>query len=89
MRIRWTPAAAADLQSIHDYPRQHDPQLARPTVVEIREAVHSLKKFPHRGRRAREEGTRELIHRLPHIIAYRVKDDAVEILPIWQPAQDR
>jgi plasmid stabilization system protein ParE len=30
-----------------------------------------------------------LQRRLPHIIAYRVKDDAVEILHIWHPAQDR
>jgi hypothetical protein len=29
-----------------------------------------------------------LRRRLPHIIAYRVKDDAVEILHIWHPAQD-
>jgi plasmid stabilization system protein ParE len=50
----------------------------------------SLKKFPLRGRKGREEGTRELLQRrLPHIIAYRVKDNAVEILHIWHPAQDR
>ena len=47
MRIRWTPAAAADLQGIHDYLREHEPHLARPTVIEIRKAVRSLKKFPN------------------------------------------
>jgi hypothetical protein len=30
-----------------------------------------------------------LRRRLPHIIAYRVKGDAIEILHIWHPAQDR
>jgi plasmid stabilization system protein ParE len=53
-------------------------------------SVRSLKKFPQRGRKGREEGTRELLQRrLPHVIAYRVKDDGVEILHIWHPAQDR
>jgi plasmid stabilization system protein ParE len=42
------------------------------------------------GRKGREEGTRELLHKhLPHAVVYRVKDDAVEILHIWHPAQDR
>ncbi len=73
MRIRWTPTAAADLQNIYDYLREHEPHLAKPTVI-----------------KGREESTRELLHRrLPHIIAYRMKHDAVEILHIWHPAQDR
>ena len=90
MRIRWTPTAAADLQGIYDYLKEHEPHLARPTIIEIRKSARSLKKFSLRGRKGREEGTRELLHRrLPHIIAYRVRDDAVEILHIWHPAQDR
>jgi len=89
MRIRWTPAAAADLQTIHDYLREHEPHLARPTVTELRQGIRKLKQFPNIGRPGREEGTRELLHkRLPHIVAYRVKDDTVEILHIWHPAQD-
>ena len=90
MRIRWTPTAAADLQNIYDYLKEHEPHLARPTVIEIRKSARSLKKFPLRGREGREEGTRELLQRrLPHIMAYRVKVDAVEILHVWHPAQDR
>jgi toxin ParE1/3/4 len=90
MRVRWTPTAASDLQNIYDYLKEQEPHLARPTLIEIRKSVRSLKKFPLRGRKGREEGTRELLQRrLPHIIAYRVKDDAVEILHIWHPAQDR
>jgi toxin ParE1/3/4 len=90
MQIRWTPAAAADLKAIHDYLKEHEPHLARSTVIEIRQAVRSLKQFPHRGRKGREEGTRELLHeRLPHIVAYRVTQAAVDILHVWHPAQDR
>jgi toxin ParE1/3/4 len=90
MRIRWTPAAADDLQHIFDYLTEQMPHLSRSTVVEIREAVRSLKKFPHMGRPGRLEGTRELLHdRLPYIVVYRVIKDAVEVLHIWHPAQDR
>ena len=90
MRIRWTPAAAADLQGIYDYLKEREPHLARPTVIEIRKSARSLKKFPLRGREGRERGHPRMLHRrLPHIIAYRVKHDTVEILHIWHPAQDR
>jgi toxin ParE1/3/4 len=69
MRIRWTPAAADDLQHIFDYLTEQMPHQSRSTVVEIQEAVRSLKKFPHRGRPGREGGTRELLHdRLPYIV---------------------
>jgi toxin ParE1/3/4 len=58
MRIRWTPEAAADLKTIYDYLREHEPHLARPTVVQLRQSIRSLKQFPHIGRKGREEGTR-------------------------------
>lgn len=90
MRIRWTLAAAKDLQHIFDYLKETNPSLARPTVTEIREGIRSLKTFPHQGRPGRELGTRELVHgRLPHIVVYRVKEDTIELLRIWHPAQNR
>jgi plasmid stabilization system protein ParE len=47
MRIRWTSAAADDLQHIFDYLRETNPSLARSTIIEIREGIRSLKNFPH------------------------------------------
>jgi toxin ParE1/3/4 len=85
-----TPAAADDLQQIHDYLSEHEPRLARPTAFALREDILSLRKFPHRGMPGTVEGTRELLHeRLPYILVYRVKEDAVEILHIWHSSQDR
>jgi len=90
MRIRWTPAAADDLQHIFDYLIKHEPHLARSTVISIRDAILSLQKFPNRGRHGLVEGTRELLHeRLPYIVAYRVREGTIEVLHIWHPAQDR
>ena len=55
-------------------------------MVALREAIFSLRRFPRRGRPGAVEGARELLHeRLPYIVAYRVKEDAVEILHIWHP----
>jgi len=66
MRIRWTPAAAADLQHINDYLKEHHPQYRRPTMRKLYEAVCALKQWPQRGRRGREEGTRDC--HFPHYL---------------------
>ena len=74
MRIRWTPAAAADLERIKDYLEKHNPHWAQRTVLTLYQTIRSLRTMPHRGRVGREEGTRELVFtRLPYIAAYGVK----------------
>ncbi len=35
MRIRWTPAAAADLQDISDYLKEHHPHYRQPTMRKL------------------------------------------------------
>jgi len=90
MRIRWTPAAATDLEHIKDYLTEHNRQFAESTVLELYETILSLKTSPNRGRLGREEGTRELVvTRLPYIVAYRVKEQTVQVLHIFHGAQDR
>jgi toxin ParE1/3/4 len=90
MRLRWTPAAADDLESIRDYLAQHLPALARSTILEIYQTIGTLRAMPYRGRPGREEGTRELVMpRLPYIVIYRIKDNDVELLHIYHGAQHR
>jgi toxin ParE1/3/4 len=90
MRIRWTPAAAADLQQISNYLKDHHPHYRQPTMRKVYAAIQSLKEWPHRGRAGREEGTRELsFSPLPYIAAYRVEKQSIEILRIYHGAQDR
>jgi plasmid stabilization system protein ParE len=60
MRIRWTPAAAADLQSISDYLKEHHPRYRDPTMRKLFNNIRELKEWPGRGRPGREEGTREI-----------------------------
>jgi toxin ParE1/3/4 len=90
MHIRWTPAAAADLEHIGNYLKDRHPQYRQPTILKLYEAIRSLKERPHRGRAGREEGTRELLFPpLPYIAVYRVKAKSVEVLRIYHAAQDR
>jgi toxin ParE1/3/4 len=90
MRIRWTPAAAADLEHISNYLKERHPHYRQPTMRKLYEAIGSLKASPHRGRVGREDGTRELLFSpLPYIAVYPVKDQSVEVLRIYHTAQDR
>ncbi len=90
MRIRWTPAAAADLQNLSDYLKDHHPHYRQPTMRKVYAAIQSLKEWPHRGRAGREEGTRELLFPpLPYIAVYRVKGQSIEVLRIYHGAQER
>jgi toxin ParE1/3/4 len=90
MRIRWTPAAAADLKHISDYLKERHTPYRRPTVRRLWDEIRALKQSPHLGRVGSEGGTRELVlPPLPYIVVYRVKDQVVEILRIYHGAQNR
>jgi plasmid stabilization system protein ParE len=41
MQVRWTPAAAADLQSISDYLLEHLPSLSHSTINQVYDAIRS------------------------------------------------
>jgi plasmid stabilization system protein ParE len=43
MRIRWTPAAAADLEHIHDYLKKRHPAYLEPTIRKLYDAIRALK----------------------------------------------
>ena len=80
MRVRWTPAAASDLEQISNYLKEHHSSLAHATAVKRYNAAQSLRKFPRRGRIGQLAGTRELVMSpLPYIIVYQVEEQTVQI----------
>jgi toxin ParE1/3/4 len=90
MRIRWTPAAAADLQSISDYLQERHPRYRDATIRKLYDDIRALKQWPGRGRPGREEGTREILFRpAPYVAVYRVKEQTIEVIRIYHTAQDR
>jgi toxin ParE1/3/4 len=89
MRLRWTPAAADDLEDVCNYLHEHYPWIAQAIVTRIHSEILSLRKRPRRGRMGRESGTRELIITdSPYVVVFRATDLAVEILHIFHGAQD-
>ncbi len=90
MLLRWTPAAAADLENISEYLKNRHPRYREPTMRKLYAAIHSLKESPHRGRPGREDATGEfLFPPLPYVAVYRVKEQIIEILRIHHTSQDR
>ena len=84
MRLRWTPLAERDLDEIARYVGQDSPAAAAHVVLElIDQAETLLAKYPSIGRAGRVLGTRELVvGDPPYIIAYRVRDQDLEILRV-------
>jgi len=90
MRIRWTPAAAADLEHLSTYLKEHHPDYREPTMRKLYEGIRYLKKWPNRGRVGREDGTRELLFPpLPYVAVYRVKEQSIEVLRIYHAAREQ
>jgi toxin ParE1/3/4 len=88
--IRWTSAAAADLQQINDYLAAQRPHYRLATIRKIYDTIRSLKQTPQRGRPGREEGTREILFPpLPYVAVYRLNKQAIEVLRIYHHAQNR
>jgi plasmid stabilization system protein ParE len=90
MRIRWTPAAVADLEHISNYLTGQSPQYRQSTIRRLYKAIRSLKQWPGRGRLGSEAGTGELFFgSLPYVAVYRVNEQSVEVLRVYHTAQDR
>jgi toxin ParE1/3/4 len=92
MRIRWTPPAAADLQNISDYLKEHHPHYRQATVRKIRDRIRGLKVAPYVGRPGRIEGTREILFPpMAYVAVYRVREQeqTIEVWRIWHAAQSR
>ncbi len=88
MQLRWTVAAATDLERIADYLFSHAPDRAPRLIRSIYEAPETLRSFPHRGRPGKKAGTRELVlSPLPWIVVYTVRDDVVHVVRILHGAQ--
>ena len=88
MQVRWTTAAASDLENIADYLFEKTPENAARLIREICEAVFALRIYPNRGRPGKKSGTRELVlPALPYIVVYKVAGDVLHIARILHGAQ--
>jgi toxin ParE1/3/4 len=90
MHVVWTRRSLRELAAIGDYIAQHNPLAAARVVKEIhRRTVQLLSANPFIGRSGEIEGTRELVlPNLTYIVAYRVRDDQVEVLFVQHAARE-
>ena len=86
LKVRWTPLAADDLSSAHEFLVEQNRSAAGKLIDRILTAIEVLGRFPEMGRPGRVEGTRELVVP-PFIVAYRVTATDVQILSILQAAR--
>jgi toxin ParE1/3/4 len=88
MQLRWTEAAAHDLERIADYLLEHAPDRAQDLIQRVYDAPTSLLTFPNRGRPGKREGTRELVLApLPYVVVYTVRGDVIFVVRILHGAQ--
>jgi toxin ParE1/3/4 len=89
MLVRWTKAAADDLENIADYLFAKTPENAARLIRELYNAPSTLKTLPNRGRPGKKAGTRELVmSSLPYVIVYQLSGDVIHVVRILHGAQD-
>jgi toxin ParE1/3/4 len=89
MHVRWTIAAADDLENIANYLFEKTPEHAARLIREIYGAPSAHERFPNRGRPGRKSETREFVlPSLPYIIVYQVRDEILHIVRILHAAQE-
>jgi toxin ParE1/3/4 len=89
MPIRWSKAAASDLENIANYLFEETPDNAPRLVRELYYTPNSLKDFPGLGRIGRQVGTRELVHpTLPYVFVYEIRGQNVFVVRILHGAQE-
>jgi addiction module RelE/StbE family toxin len=88
MKIRWSPTAIADLESIHDFITKDSPAAASRIANRIKDSVNRLANFPLSGRPGRVPGTRDLvIPETSYLAAYTIQGNEVRIAALLHGKQ--
>ncbi|NYJ13434.1 addiction module RelE/StbE family toxin [Rhizobium leguminosarum] len=90
MRLVWTKRYLKELADINDYIGERNPRAAARVVNDIHSKTEKLLSAnPFLGRAGEIRGTRELvIPATPYIVAYRVRDDHIEVLFVQHGARE-
>ncbi|RFC00668.1 plasmid stabilization protein [Rhizobium leguminosarum bv. trifolii] len=90
MRLVWTKRYLKELADINDYIGERNPRAAVRVVNDIHSKTEKLLSAnPFIGRAGEIRGTRELvIPATPYIVAYRVRDDHIEVLFVQHGARE-
>jgi len=90
MKIRYTPRALSDLQSIHTYISEHNPEAATRVIGIVEKRSAALSNHPNMGYASDEPNVRIILAiPYPYRIYYRVKGDEIEIVHIRHTSRRR
>jgi toxin ParE1/3/4 len=88
VRVRWLRRALENLDDEAAYIALDDPDAAARMVECIVASIERLGAHPASGRPGLVPGTRELVvSGTPHLVPYRVRGEAVEILRVFHGAR--
>ncbi len=81
MRVRWTRTALCDLESLHSFIREDNPDAAGKFIERILEGIDLLPRHPEMGRPGRVARIREFVVP-PYVIVYRIRRELISIVAI-------
>jgi toxin ParE1/3/4 len=88
--IRWSEAAADQLEHIFEYIALDNVDAAVHTVHRIHAAIDRIAAMPYSGRRGQRDGTRELVvPGTPYIVIYEIQEETIYLVTILHGAQKR
>lgn len=87
MRVRWTPEAEQDRESIWNYLLARDPDAALRIDLLFSDAVAKLEDFPMLGHSGEVPGTRELTPHRSYRLIYEIVDETIWILVLIHTAR--
>lgn len=84
LKVRWSPEAAEDLESIAEYIARDSEYYARAVVTEILSASRSISEFPLIGRIVPELGDEHVRERFiySYRLVYRVESERILIVAV-------
>ncbi len=88
MKVLISGPAQSDLRAAFEFLREHNPRAAFAQMDDLLATIRGLEDLSARGRPGRIAGTRELVARTGHVIAYLLRAEAVVILRIRNGRQD-
>ncbi len=90
MKLRFDRRALRDLEHIHDYIAPHDRMAAARVILRIERTIKRLLVAPLSGRQGNVAGIRLLVvPGLPYVVAYRVRDETIDIISVIHTARSR
>jgi len=90
MIVRYKKRALRDIERIHDYIAEFDPDAAKRVVQRIDHSIGRLNVLPLSGRTGVVKGTRLLaVPGLPYVVVHRVRNEWVDIIAVLHTARRR